>query len=650
MLPTCLIALALQLQVAGEAPGPNLAPNPSFEEVGPDGAPIGWQLPEGYRVVTGAGHSGQRALLYENRDSDAYRLAVCEVPVETGCAYRISGWVRTEGVEGPETGATICLEWSGPDGWIGGCYPTGRKGDNDWFQVSERTQRIPPEATRVTLACYLRKGMTGKAWFDDVEVRRIWLPPLAAMLTEPNARGELPPTGPAKVSAYCEIDPLAGPDIEGHELVLRLEGRAPARSRKTLHAGDRDASLSVEVSADSSPTAASLELRAPSGDKRWSKRFPLHRARKALSDRGVYIDATGRTIVDGRPFFPLGLYFGGLDDADLDTVAKSPFNCVMPYGTLSGNVDDVGARLDAANARGLKVIFSVKDCYEGSTWATTAFGDWQGPEAVVRGAVRTFRDHPAALAWYVNDELSLDWLPSLERNFRWVAEEDPDHPTWAVLYQVDELFGYMGTCDVIGSDPYPIPDDSTFRAADWTRKSVAATHGARGVWMVPQAFDWGCYREDPAEKAAARAPTEAELRAMTYMCLCEGATGLVYYSFPDLKRSREPFEPQWERLCRVAAEVRDFAPIVLEGDRSGRLPSARLGAGVEAKWTQRAWRYGGKAYLMVAGAEEPLGEVTIGCAGYESCRALFTGREVQVHYGRAHDQLGSLAAEVYVLE
>jgi len=650
MLPTFLIALALQLQVGGEEPGPNLAPNPSFEEVGPDGAPVAWQLPEGYRVVTGAGHSGDRALLYENRDPDAYRLAVCEVPVETGCAYRISGWVRTEGVEGPEQGATICLEWSGPNGWIGGCYPYGRKGDNDWFLVSDRTQRIPPEATRVTLACYLRKGMTGKAWFDDVEVRRIWLPPLAAMLTEPNARGELAPRGPATVSAYCEIDPLAGADIEGHELVLRLDGRPPALSREALHAGDRNISLSVEVSADSSPTAATVELRSPQGRLRWSKRFPLHRAGKALSDRRVYIDDSARTIVDGRPFLPLGLYFASVDNADLDTVAKSPFNCVMPYGLLSGSLDEVRARLDAADARGLKVIFSVKDCYEGSTWGVTSFGDWQGVEAVVRGAVRAFRDHPALLAWYVNDELSLDWLPSLERNFHWVADEDPNHPTWAVLYQVDELFSYMGTCDAIGSDPYPLPDDSTFRAADWTRKSVAATHGARGVWMVPQAFDWGCYREDPAEKAAARAPTEAELRAMTYMCLCEGATGLVYYSYFDLKRSREPFEPQWKRLCRVAAEVRQLAPIVLEGRGDGRLPSARPRPGTEAKWTQRAWRYDGKAYLIVAGAEEPLGEVSIDCAGHESCRTLFTGRRVEVRYGRAHDQLGPQAAEVYVLE
>lgn len=73
----------------------------------------------------------------------------------------------------------------------------------------------------------------------------------------------------------------------------------------------------------------------------------------------VYIDQTKRTIIDGHPFFPMGMYFStsylNTSHPALRNISQSPFNFVMPYGEASV------ANMDAAHALGIKVAYSLKD-------------------------------------------------------------------------------------------------------------------------------------------------------------------------------------------------------------------------------------------------------------------------------------------------
>ena len=61
--------------------------------------------------------------------------------------------------------------------------------------------------------------------------------------------------------------------------------------------------------------------------------------------------------VNGKPFFPLGTYWGGINENDIAIYADSPFNCLMPYG--SPNREE----LDMAQERGIRIIYSIKDYY-----------------------------------------------------------------------------------------------------------------------------------------------------------------------------------------------------------------------------------------------------------------------------------------------
>ena len=187
----------------------------------------------------------------------------------------------------------------------------------------------------------------------------------------------------------------------------------------------------------------------------------------------------------------------------------------------------------------------------------------------MRGIVPLFRDHPALLAWYLNDEFPLTMRDRLDARQQLVRQLDPNHPTWAVLYQVDEFYGYLNSADVLGADPYPVSEKPVTMAADWTRKCAAVSDGLRPLWMVPQTMDWACYHKDHADKF--RAPTLDEELVMTYLCLIHGAQGLIYYAYFDLQRDRLGFDKRWADMLVVGNEVKQLFPALLSVAKTPKL-------------------------------------------------------------------------------
>ena len=72
----------------------------------------------------------------------------------------------------------------------------------------------------------------------------------------------------------------------------------------------------------------------------------------------------------------------------------------------------------------------------------------------------------------LNDELNTEWMPDLEKHYQWTAETDPDHPTWAVLYEAPQLRQYLRTFDVVGTDPCASHELPHVQAL-WTRRTAS---------------------------------------------------------------------------------------------------------------------------------------------------------------------------------
>ena len=592
-----LILLALPLSLcSAEVP---LVRNGGFDDT-KGGATVGWNaVGSKYVYRDGEGRSGTRALCFSNDDPDFYRFPGQTVALKAGKVYEYEVWVRTEDLKGPESGASVCIEWCDARGkWLGGSYADGVKGTRDWTCVKGVTGRIPKEAASFRIQPYVRRGMTGRAWFDDVAVRERVPKPLAACTS--SAYRNLAADGDVAFVASVDVaaDLAAGTDV----FFSYRDAQGGVRRVRASRSGD-EARITLPV-AELAPGRQEVRAEAVRDGKTLdAAACPFTRAGR-LPDRAVWIDRHGRTVVGGEPFFPLGMYWSGVTSNKVETYARGPFNCLMPY-----NAPNARETLDLCHAKGLKVIYSVKDVFSGTRWAPKGVETEADEVRYISDRVARFRDHPAVLAWYLNDELPLTMLDRLTARRDLLERLDPGHPGWVVLYQYSQIRDYLPTFDVIGTDPYPLPSRPAAMATEWTRATARGTLGCKPLWQVPQAFNWAAYKKTPEERAKHRAPTEAELRSMCWQCVANGANGLVLYSYFDLEKqpNGEPFERRWAECCRVGAEIRAQIPVLLSAEGAG----LRLVAGCSyekpgADWKGpadpvpvRAWERDGDTYVLV---------------------------------------------------
>ena len=544
----------------------------------------GWSLTPGYQIENGSGCNGTAALAYSNTDPEfPYAIPKQEVKLEPGKVYRFSAWIKTEGIVPKRgVGASVCVECQDADGktlkWY---WTSGLNGTKDWKRIEGRTRPIPENAKKCFVSVFCSPGSVGKAWFDDVEVAPYESAPVGDMCSSHYrnvaATGRVDVSVAICVPARCAID-----DMEAEFVCQTTFGeqkKTPVRIEKR-----DEAVFSLDV--ESMPMGRSEVgfVMRERGGKELGRSKMLFTRVEAMPKRRVWIDGHGRTIVNGKPFFPLGMFTSGKNMRE--EYVKGPFNCVMPY-----SMPDKDA-MDFYHTNGVKVIYTLKDIYHGTSRVPKHIKNDADERRFIQNKVRQFKRHPALLAWYLNDEFSIAMKNRLTKRRDLLEELDEQHPTWIVIYQIENLREYMPTFDIIGTDPYPVPDKPLSMVTDWTRKTVDAYYGKRPVWQVPQAFDWG-----PKKKG--RMPTAEEMRQMSWQCIAAGANGLVYYSYGVIikKNAVTPFEKAWADVCSAASEIKRYIPVILSIE-----PTPKI-LGVPAKWSSRIWRKDGSVYLLVVNAQ-----------------------------------------------
>jgi len=96
-----------------------------------------------------------------------------------------------------------------------------------------------------------------------------------------------------------------------------------------------------------------------------------------------------------------------------------------------------GEYLDELARRNLKIIYSIKDVYGGHPLAPEP-SCWAEENIVARWW--NFRDHPALLAWYLNDECAHHARPAGSAPAL-VSQLDQTIRPGLCFYQVDDLYG-----------------------------------------------------------------------------------------------------------------------------------------------------------------------------------------------------------------
>ena len=585
-----IAAASAAMSVSAEVPG-SILRNAGFEESG-KGKPVAWSLPPYYSLAPGMGRNGTAAIAYSFETNRKMIAPVAQkIVLEPTETYRVSCWIRTEGVKPPkrEMGARIGIEWKDGAGRCDGAYSRQLVGTHDWTHVSIITPQMPHDLKSCRVQIYVGYGKTpGKAWFDDVWIEKIEAKPISGLYSGAY-RGTCWGDEPVRFAAHVNISAraisngaakvsLSYRDKSGAARTVSPSRLAPDRAEFSLRASELEmGSQSVVCSVTTNGVLAgdaSCRIVRVKSDPGWRVRFDRH----------------GRALVDGRPFFPLGMFMGKVTENELAVYCEGPFNCAMPYQEPPREM------LDLCESRGLKVIYPLKDVYSHTKWAKAhGIGTEEAANEYVASRVGEFKSHNAILAWYLCDEMGPDHASLLGRRRALFERLDPDHPTWTCLLQVNQLSLYMDSIDCVGTDPYPVAKGAISRAADWTMMTKRNTAGSRPIWMVPQAFSWTWF---PLGREGDRMPTENEMRAMSWQMIACGANGLIYYAFHQMRRNcGEDFPRDWAAVKIVASEVARHADVLMSE------PGPAVKSDVHESFLPvRTWRRGGEAFVLAVNA------------------------------------------------
>ena len=355
------------------------------------------------------------------------------------------------------------------------------------------------------------------------------------------------------------------------------------------------------------------------------------RAKYAPPKGAVTFDRQNRMYVDGKPFFPLGIFYASLPHQrpeHMKRIKDSPFNLIMDYSALSmalpqdkEKITAIRKGLDQMSEYNLKIIVCLTAFYSSnSNYVKRGWSGEKGTLNMTRKLINAIKDHPAVLGYYLTDELSEEQLGLPTKMRQLINHLDPYHPTFTLSNLPSAMPNYIVSGDVFMYDPYPI------RSVRGGRKFVAKEissfrenmhKGGAPCWAVPQAFNWGIQRTIHASNPGKEKletyldPTAEDMRSMMLLCLLDGSTGIVpwCYPFPWKEDTWQRFRakgmgdyPQkfWEKIKNAASAVEMLSPYLIASQKN--VPVIRIED--QGKGKTRAGLYRdakGKYALVIVG-------------------------------------------------
>ncbi len=622
----------------------NLLVNGDFEISSNGKMPDDWSGDPGIYSLSGESASGSHSLKYSNSDPSVYKLCSQQIDAKPGRNYSAGIKVKTSDVAGGDFGASFCVEWFDAGGkWIGGAYPKGVKGTNGWTDINAVVS-VPDNAAKVVFYCYVRKGMTGTAWFDDAYIRPYTSRPVNVVMLQPVYRGLLF-SGSEKIVLSVSLDNAVSGGILS-AAILDSSGRELVDDKEMIKAGSSNYRLSLDASGIKNGTyAASVMLKSQSGDllDSWNKTI---RKISSADIPEVYFDNQKRLVVHNKKVFPLGMYWGSVNEADLKIYSDSKFNFILPYSSPTPD------QMNLAEKYNVKVIYSVKDFYAGSQFVPSQIKSPKDELVLLDQTINRFKDNPPLLAWYNNDEILPEHLERLEEHYNVLASEDPNHPVLSIIDKPLQAGLYLKSTDIIGGDPYVVPNQEMDMVGKTTKTIFEKTAYSQPVWMVIQAHNIGNYREFIPNPQDYRSPDYNEMRCMSWQAVCEGADGLIYYSFFDLKRNADvPFEIQWSNLKKIVSEIDSFSDVLLSEEKADSVMASGITGSVSwLDWTTR--EFNNKLYIFAVNNGKNAGEVKFVLPSkYKSVKeSTGTASRLSLENSVFKDSFGKMEVKIYIAE
>jgi len=239
-------------------------------------------------------------------------------------------------------------------------------------------------------------------------------------------------------------------------------------------------------------------------------------SRVAFNDEGI-------AIVDGKPFFPIGVFTYQITPIVLAELHEVRCNTVL-HGI---NPD----QLDLLHQHGLMAVCDTSE-------------DW----------IKAAQHHPALLGWYLTDEPENRGVTadSEKKRYSELKTKDPDHPIGLCHTSFEALTTFKDACDFTMTDIYPITAnrDKNIMGVSIMMDEARRIHGpAWSQWTDIQTFVG-----PETDNGVWAVPLPHEVRFMVYQALVHRATGILYFSYwPQQPRT-------WQSVAELNRELQRLVP------------------------------------------------------------------------------------------
>lgn len=362
---------------------------------------------------------------------------------------------------------------------------------------------------------------------------------------------------------------------------------------------------------------------------------PLRKVGPHLDE--VRINEDNNLIVNGKPFFPIGIWW--LPEACYSEAREAGFNTVE-LSTVW------------APAESYRPIFEkAKEC---GFWvaAQARFMGRTKDEKWMRNYIRIMKDFPNLLCWVIADETNAAYREPPEELIRIhqiVKEEDPHHPTRFNAYLTSEIGNYRKACDINGFDWYPIFNRGgecttpLSLYANYVKGAISQVNNSQPVWVIASDIEFG--RAYDTWHRRDRLPNYRENRCIAYICIISGAKSFWWWSYFWPYYDQVDEHSEWYGIKAVSKELSTLSPVFLSRSSSSEVKIIPEDKDIHFLLKEHQ----GDFYLLTANSSRVEKEITVSLPGLgdKKLRVVGEGRKISPANNTFQDSFSKYDVHVY---
>jgi hypothetical protein len=342
--------------------------------------------------------------------------------------------------------------------------------------------------------------------------------------------------------------------------------------------------------------------------RRFSLLITLFLTLSTFAANKVAFNREGTCLVNGKPFFPIGMFVYNLNTDVMADLHEHHINTLCGIGYTAKDMPLI-------EAHGMMLVPRPTDEF------------------------LALKDSPSLLAWYLEDEPEEHNVApaDVKKKYDALKAKDPDHPIGVVHDMTIGPKNYKGASDFTITDVYPVTKNRDFpmHAVGDYADNARAVNGANWPnWVFVQTF--GGPNTDGGKWAQ---PLPHELRFMAFNALLHRANGILYFSY-------WPQAPvTWNSISQLNHEIEHLVPWLISPGEEIPAKSSDENVQIRARKVGDGW-----LILTTNISTKPIdATLTVRELGDAKLRMPFENRTIETNSGAWRDRFDAYAEHTYLV-